>query len=494
MTLKNPRWFLAGGLACALLFAALQLMRLGFISLGEGPRPADRWPSPVSLEGQERWMMILQDGQRIGTSHTRLEPLAAGYRLKETVRMRLNTMGLVQDLVLASSGWLNPDLTLDRFTFTLQSGRFAFGVRGRVESGHLVCQVRTGDEERPLRLALDGPLYLTAGILPALIRADPVPGEQQVFAVFDPATLARVPLTATLLGRETITLGQDTVQAWKVLLVFKGITQEAWLDDTGQVLREKGLLGIRQERVSRTEALAGEAVTGGGDLTRVAAVVPDRVLPEPGGLTRLTLQLAGVDVARYRLDGGRQRLAHDRLTVTRETLSDLPERLSRRDLPPAAAASLASSPFVQSDHPAIRSLAARLADPTAPPIDNLRRLIDWMQANIVRRPVLSVPNALGTLQHRMGDCNEHAVLLAALARAAGYPAQVETGLVYLEGRFYYHAWNRVYLGRWITVDALFGQLPADVSHIRFARGSAGEQLDLLPLIGNLKIRVLGTEP
>jgi transglutaminase-like putative cysteine protease len=139
------------------------------------------------------------------------------------------------------------------------------------------------------------------------------------------------------------------------------------------------------------------------------------------------------------------------------------------------------------------ALAAELVDPEDTPLANLRRLVAWMQANIERRPVLSLPDALTTLKNRMGDCNEHAVLLAALARAAGYPAQVEAGLVYHEGRFFYHAWNRIYIGRWITVDALFDQIPADVTHVRFARGTAQQQLDILPLLGNLRIRIVDIE-
>jgi transglutaminase-like putative cysteine protease len=104
--------------------------------------------------------------------------------------------------------------------------------------------------------------------------------------------------------------------------------------------------------------------------------------------------------------------------------------------------------------------------------------------------VVSVPSALATLEQRRGDCNEHAVLFAALARAAGIPTQVEAGIVYLKGRFYYHAWNRVYLNGWVTVDALFQQLPADVTHIRLARGTAADQLDILGVLGRLKIKVL----
>jgi transglutaminase-like putative cysteine protease len=42
-------------------------------------------------------------------------------------------------------------------------------------------------------------------------------------------------------------------------------------------------------------------------------------------------------------------------------------------------------------------------------------------ANIKKTPVLSVPNALEVLNNKMGDCNEHAVLTAALLRAAGFP-------------------------------------------------------------------------
>jgi transglutaminase-like putative cysteine protease len=104
-----------------------------------------------------------------------------------------------------------------------------------------------------------------------------------------------------------------------------------------------------------------------------------------------------------------------------------------------------------------------------------------------------VPNALETLENRVGDCNEHAVLLAALTRAAGIPSEVEAGLVFLRGRFYYHAWNCLFLkekGGWITADSVLGQMPADVTHIRFIRGGADQQLDLVGLIGKVKLEIL----
>jgi transglutaminase-like putative cysteine protease len=135
-------------------------------------------------------------------------------------------------------------------------------------------------------------------------------------------------------------------------------------------------------------------------------------------------------------------------------------------------------------------LAKKIVSENDSPADKAQKVMDWIHKNIEKRPVLSLPDALSTLENRVGDCNEHAVLFAALARAIGIPAKVEAGLVYLKGRFYYHAWNLLYLGRWITADALFGQMPADVTHIRFSSGTQKQQLDLMNIIGKVELKII----
>jgi transglutaminase-like putative cysteine protease len=62
--------------------------------------------------------------------------------------------------------------------------------------------------------------------------------------------------------------------------------------------------------------------------------------------------------------------------------------------------------------------------------------------------------------------------------------------VYQQGRFYYHAWNILYLGEWITADATLGKMPADVTHIRLVRGGADRQVDLMGVIGKLKLEIV----
>jgi transglutaminase-like putative cysteine protease len=151
---------------------------------------------------------------------------------------------------------------------------------------------------------------------------------------------------------------------------------------------------------------------------------------------------------------------------------------------------LEPTPFIQADHPEIQAKAKEIISPDDTMMVKAGKLVDWVNKNLQKRPVLSVPNALEILRNRVGDCNEHAVLLTALARAAGIPAEIEAGIVYQRGRFYYHAWNVFYFGAWVTADATMGQIPADVTHIRLVRGME-RQIDLMRVIGRMKINIEG---
>jgi hypothetical protein len=82
------------------------------------------------------------------------------------------------------------------------------------------------------------------------------------------------------------------------------------------------------------------------------------------------------------------------------------------------------------------------------------------------------------------------VLFNAMARAVGIPAKTVVGVVYLRGAFYYHAWSEVWLGEWISVDPVLNQFPADVTHVKFLEGEIDRQLDILELIGKLRIQVM----
>jgi len=401
---------------------------------------------------------------------------------------------MVQNIQLETSGQLRPDFSLQAVDFRIRSGRFSFAARGQVANGVLELVTASDGSDRRHRIPLPARPYLAAGLLDALHAAGLQPKTVARFDIFDPVTLAPQPVTISVVGTEQVQAMGEIHPATKVMLSFKGTTQFAWLSGDGEVLQEKGLLGIRLEKTSRREALADSGGAPPDDLAELAAVPSNVVIRQPESLRQITVAVSGIDLAQVHLDGGRQTRRGNRVTVVREDLGRLPPAPGSGRMGMLETAFLQPSPLIQSDHPSIRDLvAAVLAGETGPPLRRAERLLAWVHENIEKRPVLSLPDALSTLANRQGDCNEHAVLLTAMARAAGIPARIETGLVHLNGRFYYHAWNLLYLGAWVTADAVYNQMPADVTHIRFASGTR-QQADLMGVFGRVRLEVLDVQP
>ena len=456
-------------------------------------RPKTLTLSSISqLSEKDIWMNIFQSDRKIGFSHTRFSKEDTGYRLQETVYMRINTMGMVQDIHLKTNGRLNADFTLADLDFEIDSGRFSFTVKGAVSGDRLNIETASAGDRRKIDLQIQKKPYLLSSIIHAAASTKLKAGDKFVFHIFDPATMAQLPVYVEAIGLEEIQVMGTKKTATKVALSLKGASQLAWIDDDGDLLKEKGLLGIELVKTNRHDALYGLAVESSQDLTKAASVSSNVSIANPDRLERLKLEISGVAFDQLDLDGGRQMLKDNILIIVKESLLDLVSNLNENTFGSLEKIFLKPSPFIQSDHQKIQELALNILGPhsTATPLGKVQKLIDWVHQNIEKKPVLSLPDALSTLENRVGDCNEHAVLLAALARAAGIPCRVEAGLVYLKGRFYYHAWNLVYLGRWITADSLFGQLPADVSHVRFVSGSQRQQLDLMGIIGNLQLKVI----
>ena len=487
------QWYVAGG-GAILLFCVLLIFRLGIpekLLSGAGETFA---PIQASVPAGEAWMNIIQDGRKIGYAQRNFIRTEDGFSFSENIFMRINTMGIVQPLTVRTTAELKPDRTISRFQFDLGSNLFRFMARGEVAGKKLTVRVGGPGEEKISVISLPEPPYLGGGVLESAGAAGLKPGEGRTFPVFDPASLGQRPVRVTLLGEEPLLIMGKSRQARKLSVDFMGMKQVAWVDPDGSVLREEGILGIALERVTRKEALAGLEGVLSADLTEIAAIPLPKPIEDAASLKVLKIRLAGFPEGSFFLNGGRQVYRSGLMTIRRESPLDPSARSSGAagDL----SAFLKSTPFIQSDHPKIRQKLAEIINPGDPDGVKAEKLVVWIHKNLEKRPVLSVPNALETLENRLGDCNEHAVLLAAFARAAGIPAEVEAGVVYMHGRFFYHAWNVFYLrdrNGWVTADAVLGQMPADVTHIRFVRGEADRQLDLVGLIGKLKLNNLEME-
>jgi hypothetical protein len=330
---------------------------------------------------------------------------------------------------------------------------------------------------------------MPSGILNAAVTSGMKPGEEFAIQVFDPVSMANEPVIVQMVGPEKIVNMGIEKNTKKIRITYKGTTQLAWMGENGDVIREVGFLGIRLEKTTREDALSALHNEPILDLTEVASVQSNMRIDEPFGLKGIDVEISGIRFKTVRLDGGRQRLKDNILTIMKEDISALPDILDKNKMGDIEKRFLMPSPFIESDHPKIENLAKKIVSADDRPVIKANKLVAWLHDHIEKRPVLSLPDALATLENRVGDCNEHAVLLAALARASDIPARIETGLVYLNGRFYYHAWNLLYIGQWVTADSVLGQVPADVTHIRFSSGAMEEQLDLMYVIGKIKLKI-----
>ncbi|MFN9738187.1 MAG: transglutaminase domain-containing protein [Pseudomonadota bacterium] len=103
-------------------------------------------------------------------------------------------------------------------------------------------------------------------------------------------------------------------------------------------------------------------------------------------------------------------------------------------------------------------------------------------------------SAAETVASREGDCTEHAVLLAALARALGVPARVVNGLAYApafagrENVFVPHAWIKAWDGRrWGSYDAALPGFDAGHIALSVGDGDAAGFYAGVAVLGNLEV-------
>ena len=155
----------------------------------------------------------------------------------------------------------------------------------------------------------------------------------------------------------------------------------------------------------------------------------------------------------------------------------------------------AAARWVQSDEDSVRSFAAEAVAGVEQPMRRMQALEKAVRRRIATKSLrIGYASAVEVLQINEGDCTEHAVLLAAAARALGIPARVVTGIAYapeFSGRndvFVPHAWVIAWVdGAWHGFDAALPRF--DATHIGMTAGD-GDPFDFYSgaeLLGNLSI-------
>ena len=226
--------------------------------------------------------------------------------------------------------------------------------------------------------------------------------------------------------------GYDSIPAWKIAEIHGGIQVESWVDEDGRVLRATSALGFTMEKTEyelarqAQEDASGQATLAIDEDVIFSTAVRSNV--DLGAVEEhdvLRFRLTGVELSGFQLEGGRQSLSGDTLTVRREDLDAIEPGFSLPYKLMDLRETLEAEPLIQSDDPRIQDEARQAVgrwerDPNAVAAI-LTRHVDRMLAKNV---TFSIPSALQVLDSRQGDCNEHTVLYVALARALGLRSAV----------------------------------------------------------------------
>ena len=311
-------------------------------------------------------------------------------------------------------------------------------------------------------------------------------GEKRNFHIFSFDMLKPVKAALEVERQDTLTYQSEEKQVYVVrqtLDMMNGITAKVWLDTDGVNYRtEVPMMGLSMV-TSKTDK-----ETALGDTEEVDVVLKTRLLPSgnrpiPKAKNfKAEVKLPAGNIADAIMSNSQQqlivtsehagRLSIQVPTITAEDCLTLPIQDVEGEF-------LGASAYIQTDAPAIRAKTEEILDGEVNSWRAAEKLCEWVHTAITEKKMSGgFGSSLTALESRSGDCTEHTVLFIALARAAGIPARICSGITYAKDAFYYHFWPEVYVGRWVQMDPTFGQPIADANHIQLG-GSTVESDNLM---------------
>jgi len=438
----------------------------------------------------EEWMEIFVRGRKVGYTVTRLKKIEEGFDVTEEIFLAVTLMGSATEILSNTRAQLDEGFLLNSFDFSLSSGPIAFRISGKVKGNNLYLSMGEKGKEETKSIRLPSRPTISAGMTQFFKSCELRIGDSFTFPVFDPATMTTNPTIIKVAAKEVIKLDGKSYEAFRLEMNFLGRTLVFWLDEKGVSLKEKGFMGFTLVRSTPAKARLGLDRSKRIDFCELSAIKVAKRLRDPRKVSYLRVQLNQVPSS-LPVDGPRQSLSGKTLAVKKEG----PPFKASYTIPYKGSDNrllyyLKPEMLIQSEDKEIITLAKKIVDETTDPFMAAKMILAWVFENLEKVPVVSIPDAREILKYRKGDCNEHATILTALLRAAGIPARIVVGVVYKDGRFYYHAWNEAYIDKWISMDATLKQMPIDATHIKLIDGGIEKQIQIVGMIGSLEFTIL----
>ena len=474
----------------SLLIVFFWMAMIGFLLEKEGfigeepPRAHFREFMPDHIEF-DTWKGIYVKGKWVGYVHTILAPAVKGHTISSLSYLRFRMLNQFKDLVITSLQTLDDDYRLTAFE-THISGLAGISLKGKRIGNQIVTDISYNNRSYSKTFDIADDLFLDQSLLQLYRGSNLKVGDSYALSILNPLTLTTERIESTVVGTEGDSLIMETN--------FAGLVSKTWIDPDGVVIREETPNGwvIKIEEKKEIEGHLVRLDGGSVDILREVSVKPAQEIANPRAVSALTLRVSGVSITDFDMDGERQKLVDpDRGMVEITTVhpgSNTPDITSLRA--PELSVFLKPTPWIDSDDPAILSAARDIVGNETNSWIAAAAIGRWVHHHLKKTFIPEIPVASVILEKKTGDCNEHTALFIALARAAGIPSEMCAGLVYMNDGFYYHAWPKVFVGRWVHLDPTLDQAVADATHFELVSGDFSAQSKIALTIGTIKIDVL----
>jgi hypothetical protein len=477
----------------------------------------------------EEWVVVVLDGKTCGfgsTVTTKTDSPSGPHYLtsheEEFVVKRLGTnLKIVETSKVtedADGGVLSYDEVSDAGSSVESSGvrdgdDMVVSSRGQTQRFHLP------------RLSALGPEAIRRQSNAVLLK----PGQHFIFETFSTDyPQAIVEESGTVVGRETRVVRGVPRQLWKMtseVSFMPGLLSTMWVDDRSNDVESltvlPGLGDMHEYVTDRAECMKQPE---GAEIFASTLIRPQSALPSPHDLGQAVYRLLPLDPGQKLTlwNGGEQRVLSSEpgsceveVTAPRFTAADATWDLPHTDTPELHRY-LQASAYLEVNSPEIQDLSRRAVGDEKNPVRAAHRIEKFVRAYITKKDLnIGFGSAEETAKSREGDCTEHAVLCAALGRAAGLPTRCVVGFGYIPpgdeeptiadavdtstGIFGFHMWAEAWIGpdEWVPMDAALDGF--DVGHIAISKSALEEvnpivdlNMPVFQLMKSLKIEIVKT--
>jgi transglutaminase-like putative cysteine protease len=463
----------------------------------------------------EEWNAAFLGTDKVGYVHSTTHKIREKDR--DLIEMRVESVltikrfGQTLELVTDYTSIETPDGKVVRVDNRSKQGPVETRSRGEVAGNVMKLSVDTLGKQTTANIPWSDDIHGQYGEDLVLKKRPLKPGDTRSYRSFSP-DLNQV-MTNVITGQDTeeVTLLDGSKRSLQKILAqvegipaLKNMKVYSWVDAKGETIKQHSDFVISTTFYRTTKELAtakpAEITSDFGVTTLIKA---DKRITNPYETSEIVYRIEITDEDPFETipQDDRQKLSKDENGKVLLTIKSFDPRQSA----PEGAKKpkpefLESNNWLQSDNAKVIQAAKDAVGDATDPWDKAQRIEKWVHQNISEKNFgRALDSAAVVVETRSGDCTEHGVLLAAMARAAGIPARVAVGLVYAErlAAFGYHMWSEVYInGRWIPVDGTLGLGHASPGHIKiFDSSMAGVDATatLLPVaavMNRLKIEVV----